>query len=91
MAVVGGKEVAHSHGQQPGSLEATLLALSDQVGGEYRPVAIQEADDALLVALETGVRRVEGGGGGQTLRAWSSARRAAVWSVLRLTSSWELV
>lgn len=54
MAEVWGEPVTHAFGQQPGSLEATFLALSDEVWGEYSSVAIQETDDAFLVRLGEG-------------------------------------
>lgn len=83
--------MAYSFGQQPGSLEATFLAMRDQVGQKYGSVPIQEADDTFLMCLGTGVRVRVGERGGQTFNALSSARRRAISSVLRLTSSWELV
>lgn len=91
--MVRGEVLAYSFGQEPGSLEAAILALSDEVGGEYGSIAIQETDDAFLVCLGTGVRsgREEKRREGETFNALSSARRAVAWSVLRLTSSWELV
>ena len=58
VAEVGGQVATHTLGQQPGSLEATFLALADEVWGEYSSVAIQETDDAFLVCLGEREREV---------------------------------
>ena len=53
---------AHTLGQEPGSLEAALLPLGDEVGGEDGAIAIQETDDTFLVALGKGCREDKGRG-----------------------------